>query len=542
MEGKSRRQVAELYSARGLLPIPLSAKTKRPVRKHTPGIRSDGTFTKPRWDRAAAWQFADNWDSCRPDGSPKYDVGILLDKNTVAGRVPFVVDFDTEQLFKTFESEFPEQLKQAGLAKTSKGYHVWFWRSEYADERGIYDNYRLMVGEDHAGDIKTITKSRRTWTDTVSGESGEHVTPGNIAVFPSANKTWIRMPDPEAAQEVDDHIVDWVCKLAKAKKRAGRGPPRVRVPDIVDAPEVSVVDLGPWSPNAALDDACLRAMGFDPTNSSSYVREFTDIPEAATTYAKGCYQFPADPAMATCPICSKAGHEKNQFFVLYTPAGERRIFNFSAICLRGGRRLEWTAAGRAAWGPSLEGTAMASFLAKPAEAPRSLPLDAWLYAPALNAMAPPGVAWVVGNGFAPTKGALAGDPGTVGMIAIKQGAWGDKKESDVQAIVRSDGRVVVMDSATRRMRNLSVEAQRLLDEALGGWFRRMFPDYQPGADGVYELPACPGVCGNSVEMLSKEDCKRMARKHAACCTKTSMPWTMVPQLAVHRGLRRSKET
>ena len=185
---------------------------------------------------------------------------------------------------------------------------------------------------------------------------------------------------------------------------------------------------------------------------------------------------------------------------------------------------------------------MASFLAKPAEAPRSLPLDAWLYAPALNAMAPPGVAWVVGNGFAPTKGALAGDPGTVGMIAIKQGAWGDKKESDVQAIVRSDGRVVVMDSATRRMRNLSVEAQRLLDEALGGWFRRMFPDYQPGADGVYELPACPGVCGNSVEMLSKEDCKRMARKHAACCTKTSMPWTMVPQLAVHQGLRRSKET
>ena len=258
---KSLREQAEEYLKLGFLPIPLSAQTKRPVKAHIPVLRSDMSFGPPQWVRSNAAAFGDQWDS-KP-----YDIGILLDENSMNKRVPFVIDCDSVELFRLLEKKFPEFVETCGLATTRQGFHLWSWRSEYADQNAIYDNFKINIGVDHHGDVKTVTKSKREYVDA-KRQTRTHTTPGNIAVFPSANKKWVRLPNLDGP-EVDDLVVDWLKELSLSKSKRGRGPPRVRVEaSLEDALEVIVKDCGPWTPTAERDLDCLRAMGFSVDSGS----------------------------------------------------------------------------------------------------------------------------------------------------------------------------------------------------------------------------------------------------------------------------------
>ena len=203
--GWSKNQMAVEYLRLGWLPIPLMAESKQPAVHHAPVFRSDATFGPPAWDRQKALAFTD-WNST------EYCIGVLSTTNTLTGKILFVIDCDMPELFTAMEAKFPEAVALAGLQKTRKGFHVVFARSEYADQRDIFDNFKMFLGGKHAGDIKTVTKSVRFITGDGAGAGYKYATPGNVAVFPSANKFWVRLP--EELPEVPDKIIDWVYALS----------------------------------------------------------------------------------------------------------------------------------------------------------------------------------------------------------------------------------------------------------------------------------------------------------------------------------------
>jgi hypothetical protein len=538
---KSKRSHADEYLRLGYLPIPLNVKTKKPAVYHIPVQTSEMTFGPPQWTRKEARAFGDRWDA-HQCGAAKYDIGILLDNNSVTKRCPFVIDCDTEVLFRLLEKRFPEFVAACGLAKTSKGFHVWSWRSKYADQNAIYDNFKIYIGVDHHGDVKTVTKSSREYVDA-KGRTRTHTTPGNIAVFPSANKQWRRLPEPEGP-EVDDAVVDWLLELASshaasgASKKRSRGAPRVRVPDVLDAHEVVFQNCGPWTPTPERDLECLRGMGFSINSGSAkrYTRTYKNPPSTATTFTCGCYQFMDTGSV--CPICKTAGHS-NHYYVLYTPT-ERRVFNFSSKCnIRGGRPIEWSTAGRSAWKEALVGTPYER-LADARARQISLPREAHLYAPAILEMAPAGERWTLGNFFKPSMGAQARDPSVVGEIVIKAGDWGAQTGSTFQAIIYCNARILVKDTSTGRFKELTPAAQDVLDAQLGRWFASSFPEYVADKDGCFTIPACRGISGTfaAVHPTLRQ---MVSRRHAGCSTVTRRPWTFLAEIAAHLELRPALE-
>jgi len=389
-DGWSNGRVATRLLTLGWTPIPLVAATKQPAVYHAPAPRSDGTFGPPRWTHAIATTFT-GWNN------PGRGLGLLTLPNATTGKVPFVIDCDTAAVYEKLNKAFPEAFAQAGLQKTRKGFHVLFTRTEYCDERDVFDNFKLYNGNDHVGDVKTVTKSKRVVT-LPDGSTFEYSTPGNLAVFPSADKLWLRLPDE--LPEVPDKLVDALFHMQGTKKRSRGGPPKARAAaDVVELPELVLHSRGPWRPTPARDAGCLRAMGLTPDGAvREYVRTY-DLPHV-TKYTLGCYQFRAKTA--SCPICAKAGgHKSNHYFVLYgadAPA-TRWVMNMSDKCARGGRVIEWTAEGRRAWQEALDGTPWANLVGEPDPAgPTSLPLEVHVYAPALRAV---NQAWRLDKAFAP---------------------------------------------------------------------------------------------------------------------------------------------
>ena len=158
-------------------------------------------------------------------------------------------------------------------------------------------------------------------------------TPGNLSVFPSPNKFWLRgagdVLDPEHLVDVPDRLVDelvdrWGCvKPSASKKRtvaaarrdeAGQSDRSAAQSDRRDdvASEARIRDMGAWTPTAAHDAPCLEAMGFGrDVEARAYVRTYDDEP-TRQPYALGCYQFRSD--VTPCPICAVGeGHQSNQY-------------------------------------------------------------------------------------------------------------------------------------------------------------------------------------------------------------------------------------
>ena len=355
------------------------------------------------------------------------------------------------------------------------------------------------------------------------GETIEYATPGNLVVFPSVNKYWIKLPDGELP-DVPDKVVDALCAYnsGKMKKRLSRGLPRMREVDVHDHPDAVPVNMGVWTPTYANDVACLKAMSFcNVDKARPFVRPYKG--SEVSNFTVGCYQFAC--TVAPCPICCKpTGHQKNQYVVNYKASGERRIENFSKSCIPGGRPIDWTPEGLAKWSATLRGTEYAGIVALP-PLPVAVPLEAYLIAPALRAM---DATWRLGNLFKPEK------PGEhVAFMRLEAG------ESSSLVGITTDGRVELGtqgDGHKRYVwRSLTPKATLAHDASLRKWFAKAFPHVHEDAHGMFVVHACADAhCGDVADPFLLE---RAKRKHANCKTHTSRPWAFLKAMAAHESLK-----
>ena len=521
--GWTKKQMAAEYLRRGMLPIPLLAGSKQPAVRHAPVIRSDATFGPPAWDRPKAMAFTE-WD--RAD----YCLGVLSATNAVTGKIPFVIDCDMPELFNALEAKFPEAVASAGLQETRKGFHVVFARSEYADQRGVFDNFKMYLGGKHAGDIKTVTKSVRTITTGDGTSAGyTYATPGNVAVFPSANKFWVRLP--EELPEVPDKVVDWVFSLSVIPVKKGAKRSKVVTEEAASeavGQEVAVVNLGGWTPTPSRDLACLRALGFSDVSDSvckPYLRTYSGEEHIKTEWASGCYQFHSE--VAPCPMCAKPeGHQNNHYFVLYSADGDRYVLNFSSSCVRGGRRIDWTREGRSAWRSALAETPHHVLIPhnESTQAALTLPLETHVYARALRELNP---AWSLGNVFKPKDdGRFAG---FIQVRGVGKALVGITHDGFVEI-----GEKKAADNGPYNWSQLTASAGRILDKDLTAWFAKAFPYIERDDDGVFLLPVCHVPCLRVGD--ARQDAKTR-RQHAHCVMRTRRPWTRLRELEEHRSIK-----
>ena len=553
----SSSQMAELLLLEGWLPVPLSAGTKSPAKRHAPPLRSDGSFAPPAWSFDAARAFRD-WNS------KEYCLGVLCCPNEKTGDVLFVIDCDCAALYETLSTgEHADAVSRAALQKTRAGYHVVFRRTAYANARGVWDNFKLYNAKGtHVGDIKTLTNSVRPVE--VRGEDGttvntyEYRTPGNLSVFPSPNKSWLRgagalpLLDPEHLVDVPDRLVDelvdrWGRVKPASKKRtkaAARqdegGAPKagaqlIPADDDQDTAEARIFDFGAWTPTAAHDAPCLEALGFGRNvEARKYVRTYDGEP-TRQPYTLGCYQFAS--SVTPCPICAASvGHQSNQYYVLYTDA-ERRVFNFSGACCRSGRPIRWSDEGRRRWTDALAGTphaALAAALAVPTPCDKApadaLPAELSFFAEALRMTLSQTAEVRLGSMFrpdAPGKHVLlatipCGD-GTVRMLGVSRDGYA------------ALGNYV--DHRVAAWTTVGEAAQRTIDAELRAWFAAKHADVPRDDGDVFVVPAC---CDDACDWGLDDPYvrTRAVRRHAACSTRTTRPWAFLRAMRAHAALQR----
>lgn len=203
-EGGRLLAVFESYGLRDL-PIPgHPGASKNPMLRHR-----GGQYTRSAADRLM------NGTQAPP--SPNPNLGILLIDL-------IVLDFDDGALY--------HQLLRGGvlpaagstpLARTKKGYHVFFRRSPLANELQLTDNARVFY--DASGrlmelDVKTVTR----------GELNNVPTAGFLAVYPSPNKGWVVDIGDCAPMDIPDTLVRWLVEARRLAKSADRIAPRKRKP------------------------------------------------------------------------------------------------------------------------------------------------------------------------------------------------------------------------------------------------------------------------------------------------------------------------
>lgn len=155
----------------GFLPIP--SRRKHPAVPHKPVGGS-----APRWRRDMVLDNLPEFEKCK-------DLGILCDQGV------FVVDFDDVGVYESWrEGGFAAEFDNTVLAKTRKGFHVWFKRTALCDELGLNDGpVGTFVDTDGVKkkkpmDIKTVTSSSSTVV-ALDGSTSQYWTPGFCAVHPS---------------------------------------------------------------------------------------------------------------------------------------------------------------------------------------------------------------------------------------------------------------------------------------------------------------------------------------------------------------------
>lgn len=181
--------------------MPLQADSKRPIAPHK--------------DNQWSWAAFDQAESST-------DYGLL-------NKTFFVVDFDSDSLFGHFREEHADWFKPGSyaLAKTAKGWHVIFMRSQYCDDVELTDQARsleptavplqyLDVHGEVPMDFKTICSTQ---------------TASVLVVAPSRNKTWMVAPwslsvdvNDGLPASVPDELVQWILNNKKrpTKERIAR--------------------------------------------------------------------------------------------------------------------------------------------------------------------------------------------------------------------------------------------------------------------------------------------------------------------------------
>jgi len=325
------RQAAQDLLDAGFLPIP--SKEKRPAVAHKPRPGGGG----PLWTREVARRNMHLFDTYR-------ELGVLCDNGVV------VIDFDDVTTYDAWRADGLGSVFDATvLAKTRKGFHVWFRRSALCDQLDLFDGptgFRIDADGrkiKNPIDVKTITRA----TTTVTVDNAEHVyhTPGFCSTWPSANKSWINSPFDFVLQPLPESLLTRLLKLRNqnASQRSAFTKPlralRYRPPR---------VESTFWRPRM-LDCACLAAMGF-PADDMQDVLEYETMNDDMKNarYVGGTMQFKLKEGVP-CPLCFEPKGHHNSYWVGHMADGTRRIRSNSRSCTAVAQMIPWTPAGQAAW-------------------------------------------------------------------------------------------------------------------------------------------------------------------------------------------------
>jgi hypothetical protein len=330
----------------GFLPIP--SKEKRPAVKHKPPPGGAG----PLWSRDVARRNLELFDRFK-------ELGVLCDDGVI------VIDFDDVASYHTLRSKgFGQAFDTTVLARTRKGFHVWFRRTPLCEELGFYDG-PMGFFTDASGkkqkkpmDIKTITRVKTTVL--LPQGTCEYHTPGFCATFPSANKVWMNSPHNVALLPMPD---DLLRLLHHERHASDPVVPRAVAPSAPRQLPVSSVSF--WRP-CMLDEPCLTAMGF-PRDKMRDIFEYASMNDNMTRagYVNGTMQFKL-VAGTKCPLCAKPDGHGNSYWVGHMKDGTRRTLNHTSSCTPNGRRsavlVPWTTEGVTRWLSAMrsEGTAASS--------------------------------------------------------------------------------------------------------------------------------------------------------------------------------------
>lgn len=256
------------------------------------------------------------------------------------------VDFDSEDVYQELRSlGFGEAFDATVLARTKKGYHVWWRRTPLCDELNLTDG--PTGGErNEAGkvvkfpmDIKTLTAS----STMIKGPDGQPVlyfTPGFCAVFPSSNKVWVRSPflfeGGVEMQPVPDAFARWLhAKRASAAGPAKPPATKKRAASSAAKPEQEAkrpVALREFYRPCRLHFPCLAKMGFKTALLYDIKENLAMNERTRDAGYEGTIMWLRYPDGLQCPLCGKPDGHLNEFWIGHMPDGSRHIKNYSENC------------------------------------------------------------------------------------------------------------------------------------------------------------------------------------------------------------------
>jgi len=362
-------EAARLLAA-GFLPIP--SRNKRPAVPHKP-VKGGA----PRWSRDMVLANLSLFRNTK-------ELGVLCDAGL------FIIDYDELAVYEQYRADgFAEAFDSTAMARTRKGFHVWFKRTPLCDELEMTDgpvgsSMKDGVLRKNPIDIKSLTASASV-VKMPDGSTKTYYTPGMVAVYPSANKTWVRSPVDHPLMPVPDDLVrrlhaernaarpdkpapraKGAPRASKAAKTAAGASPGAASAAKAAPPASPAVVPGPrlpfWRP-CALDLINLEPMGF--TRSKVYevvVYPTMNARMEAAGYCGGIVQFKM-PKGTPCPLCRKPEGHDNAYWLGKKPGGVLRVRSMSDACfpgrlvngrwqkgaLRVGVDVEWTEEGKKAW-------------------------------------------------------------------------------------------------------------------------------------------------------------------------------------------------
>ncbi len=157
-------------------------------------IPCGGTSKSPRWSHKDV-PIETLWHRWVNEGRNNCQDGVLL----IMRRGLLVIDIDTPDMVTMMEAKFPV-LRETAMAKTKKGRHYFFRRTEACDVHRIYDKARGILDPNDRNnkldiDIKTVCSTG---------------TGGALSVCPSPNKQWVRAPWDVAPLDLPQCILEFL--------------------------------------------------------------------------------------------------------------------------------------------------------------------------------------------------------------------------------------------------------------------------------------------------------------------------------------------
>lgn len=230
----------------------------------------------------------------------------------------FVIDFDTNDLYKSMCKTFPE-LKEAPTERTKKGMHVFFRRTPEME----------TMTDGPLRDPKTHEKLNIDFkTHTNSMHNGEF-TKGLVVVTPSTDKSWLpgrsihEVPVPYPS----DALVAWIRERLRVRKiKASIGQEHVPSKGAVAEPPLSYVIGGVAARVAGFDELVIKPI--DSCDKADVVRKLDgELKSRISYWASSAFSGFSFKAGGQCPCCGRSRPHNNQYYTVHRPDGVRRLHN-----------------------------------------------------------------------------------------------------------------------------------------------------------------------------------------------------------------------